>query len=140
MPPSLTHDEHKSKNMASVHWFRHGLRLHDNPALLEALKDGNEFYPIFIFDGEVAGIYQIVFDYECQFLNISNFWRRSLIFYLKYMYAWFQSMTSATWTPISFEYFWNCSYFISYNIFIIVKAITFLSIVQPTSLKKKCSK
>ncbi|XP_063234369.1 cryptochrome-1 [Bacillus rossius redtenbacheri] len=39
----------------TVHWFRHGLRLHDNPALLEAIKDSDEFYPIFIFDGESAG-------------------------------------------------------------------------------------
>lgn len=43
----------------SVLWFRHGLRLHDNPALLEALKsEGGRrvtFYPVFIFDGESAG-------------------------------------------------------------------------------------
>ncbi|XP_052809529.1 cryptochrome-1-like [Mya arenaria] len=38
-----------------IHWFRHGLRLHDNPALLNAVEDGGELYPIFIFDGEVAG-------------------------------------------------------------------------------------
>lgn len=44
-------------NSATLHWFRHGLRLHDNPALLEALQPGKEFYPIFIFDGEVAGNY-----------------------------------------------------------------------------------
>ncbi|XP_055542058.1 cryptochrome-1 isoform X2 [Wyeomyia smithii] len=43
-------------------WFRHGLRLHDNPALLEALRsdcgDVTEpvrIFPIFIFDGESAG-------------------------------------------------------------------------------------
>ena len=39
----------------TVHWFRHGLRLHDNPALVHALKPGAHFYPIFIFDGQVAG-------------------------------------------------------------------------------------
>ncbi|XP_070532664.1 cryptochrome-1-like [Ptychodera flava] len=39
----------------TVHWFRHGLRLHDNPSLLAALEDAEEFYPVFIFDGEVAG-------------------------------------------------------------------------------------
>ncbi|XP_052810769.1 cryptochrome-1-like [Mya arenaria] len=38
-----------------IHWFRHGLRLHDNPALLDAVEDCGELYPIFIFDGEVAG-------------------------------------------------------------------------------------
>ena len=45
----------------NVIWFRHGLRLHDNPSLLEALKDQNgcfgnvRLFPIFIFDGETAG-------------------------------------------------------------------------------------
>ncbi|KAJ2939748.1 hypothetical protein O0L34_g17939 [Tuta absoluta] len=40
----------------SVLWFRHGLRLHDNPALLAAVEDPNlPFFPIFIFDGETAG-------------------------------------------------------------------------------------
>jgi len=39
----------------TIHWFRHGLRLHDNPALLDGLADGGDFYPVFIFDGEVAG-------------------------------------------------------------------------------------
>lgn len=42
-------------NMVTVHWFRRGLRLHDNPALHDALRDSKEFYPIFIFDGETAG-------------------------------------------------------------------------------------
>lgn len=45
----------------SILWFRHGLRLHDNPALLEALKSKWQqkvtFYPVFIFDGESAGKY-----------------------------------------------------------------------------------
>ncbi|KAI5652106.1 FAD binding domain of DNA photolyase domain-containing protein [Phthorimaea operculella] len=40
----------------SVLWFRHGLRLHDNPALHAAVEDRNlPFFPIFIFDGETAG-------------------------------------------------------------------------------------
>jgi len=41
-----------------VIWFRHGLRLHDNPALLAALADkdqGIALIPVFIFDGESAG-------------------------------------------------------------------------------------
>ncbi|XP_064627146.1 cryptochrome-1-like isoform X2 [Lineus longissimus] len=41
----------------SVHWYRHGLRLHDNPALVEAIRDADEVYPVFIFDGKVAGTY-----------------------------------------------------------------------------------
>ncbi|XP_063799756.1 cryptochrome-1-like [Pseudophryne corroboree] len=34
----------------SIHWFRKGLRLHDNPALLAAMKDSVELHPIFILD------------------------------------------------------------------------------------------
>ncbi|XP_066565674.1 cryptochrome circadian regulator 5 [Amia ocellicauda] len=33
-----------------IHWFRKGLRLHDNPALLASLKDCAELRPIFILD------------------------------------------------------------------------------------------
>ncbi|MEW5299813.1 MAG: hypothetical protein WDW38_010854 [Sanguina aurantia] len=33
-----------------VMWFRKGLRLHDNPALLEACKDAASVYPIYILD------------------------------------------------------------------------------------------
>ncbi|XP_049573966.1 cryptochrome circadian regulator 5 [Syngnathus scovelli] len=33
-----------------IHWFRKGLRLHDNPALMAALKDCKELYPVFILD------------------------------------------------------------------------------------------
>eukprot|EP00741_Cyanophora_paradoxa_P025734 tig00000391_g24833.t1 len=37
--------------MATVLWFRKGLRLHDNPALLQALKPAPQhLYPIFILD------------------------------------------------------------------------------------------
>ncbi|OWR41136.1 cryptochrome-1 [Danaus plexippus] len=40
----------------NVIWFRHGLRLHDNPSLHSALEDASSpFFPIFIFDGETAG-------------------------------------------------------------------------------------
>lgn len=48
-------DSNRRPSKVSIHWFRHGLRLHDNPALLEALKNCKEVYPVFIFDGEVAG-------------------------------------------------------------------------------------
>lgn len=33
-----------------VHWFRKDLRLHDSPALMEALKKGGNFYGVYIFD------------------------------------------------------------------------------------------
>lgn len=34
----------------SIHWFRNDLRLHDNPALLNALSNCRVFYGIYIFD------------------------------------------------------------------------------------------
>eukprot|EP01025_Chloroclados_australasicus_P024241 TRINITY_DN2438_c0_g2_i4.p1 TRINITY_DN2438_c0_g2~~TRINITY_DN2438_c0_g2_i4.p1 ORF type:complete len:579 (+),score=41.45 TRINITY_DN2438_c0_g2_i4:679-2415(+) len=39
----------------SILWFRKGLRLHDNPALLEAINRVNYFYPIFIIDPNFIG-------------------------------------------------------------------------------------
>jgi len=50
----------ESRPMRSILWFRHGLRLHDNPSLHAALEpDENgqppELIPLFIFDGETAG-------------------------------------------------------------------------------------
>lgn len=42
------------EKQVAIHWFRHGLRLHDNPALFEASQNCI-LYPIFIFDGETAG-------------------------------------------------------------------------------------
>ncbi|XP_036379574.1 cryptochrome circadian regulator 5 [Megalops cyprinoides] len=34
----------------TIHWFRKGLRLHDNPALLAALQGCTEIYPVFVLD------------------------------------------------------------------------------------------
>lgn len=44
----------------NIIWFRHGLRIHDNPALLEAIRPDApgrvvHLIPVFIFDGESAG-------------------------------------------------------------------------------------
>ncbi|XP_063709618.1 cryptochrome-1 [Culicoides brevitarsis] len=43
----------------NVIWFRHGLRIHDNPALLEAMRPTSNgivhLLPVFIFDGESSG-------------------------------------------------------------------------------------
>ena len=33
-----------------IHWFRKGLRLHDNPALVAAIHSNLELYPVFILD------------------------------------------------------------------------------------------
>ncbi|XP_071792205.1 cryptochrome-1-like isoform X1 [Asterias amurensis] len=55
MPSKPQSGQDPRKTTIAVHWFRHGLRLHDNPSLLDAINLGDELYPIFIFDGEVAG-------------------------------------------------------------------------------------
>jgi hypothetical protein len=39
---------------ASILWFRKGLRLHDNPALHEALKDTTDFYPVFVLGASLT--------------------------------------------------------------------------------------
>lgn len=35
---------------SAIHWFRKGLRLHDNPALVEACKSSRVVYPLFVLD------------------------------------------------------------------------------------------
>ena len=37
----------------SIHWFRKGLRLHDNPALGSALRGSQRLYPLFILEPSV---------------------------------------------------------------------------------------
>lgn len=39
----------------TVHWFRRGLRLHDNPSLYEGLKNAKTFRCIFLIDPWFAG-------------------------------------------------------------------------------------
>ncbi|CDR09642.1 unnamed protein product [Oncorhynchus mykiss] len=39
----------------SVHWFRKGLRLHDNPALQEALNSADTVRCVYILDPWFAG-------------------------------------------------------------------------------------
>ena len=42
------------KSRVSVLWFRQDLRIADNPALIEACKDGS-IVPIYILDDKSAG-------------------------------------------------------------------------------------
>lgn len=44
-----------SRKKHTVHWFRRGLRLHDNPALREGLKNAKTFRCVFIIDPWFAG-------------------------------------------------------------------------------------
>ncbi|KAJ8315829.1 hypothetical protein KUTeg_007979 [Tegillarca granosa] len=41
MPP-VSSPKPAVRNEVGVHWFRHGLRLHDNPSLLECTKNCRE--------------------------------------------------------------------------------------------------
>lgn len=53
LPLSITMAMTKPASKVSMHWFRRGLRLHDNPALLAALDDApSEVYPVYILDGD----------------------------------------------------------------------------------------
>lgn len=45
---------HREKHL--VHWFRKGLRLHDNPALTKGIKGCKTFRCVFIIDPWFAGI------------------------------------------------------------------------------------
>ena len=55
MFPGQIKENAENRKCVAVHWYRHGLRIHDNPALLAALDGAHTLYPIFIFDGDVAG-------------------------------------------------------------------------------------
>ena len=39
----------------NIVWFRQDLRIEDNPALIEASKNGAKILPIYILDDENAG-------------------------------------------------------------------------------------
>lgn len=56
---------------ATIHWFRKGLRIHDNPALLHAVTTSKTLYPVFIWDetffsvNEILGRKRIEFLFRC---------------------------------------------------------------------------
>lgn len=59
MPPTVAPQR-------SILWFRKGLRLHDNPALLRAIQGASHLYPIFVLDPwflkpEVVGVNRVNF-------------------------------------------------------------------------------
>ncbi|KAK4530573.1 hypothetical protein CCYA_CCYA04G1430 [Cyanidiococcus yangmingshanensis] len=76
---------------SAVHWFRKGLRLHDNPALLDAVKNPATRYvlPVFCLDPvflqpELVGVNRIQFLLEClQDLDRQLRQRRSRLFVLR---------------------------------------------------------
>ena len=46
----LVHLNMSAAGSNSLVWFRKGLRLHDNPALIEACRSSSKVYPVFIID------------------------------------------------------------------------------------------
>lgn len=46
-------NSHREKH--TVHWFRRGLRLHDNPALREGIKNARTYRCVFVIDPWFAG-------------------------------------------------------------------------------------
>lgn len=55
---------------ASIHWFRKGLRLHDNPALVQSCQSSKKVYPVFILDPyfarpHIVGVNRYSFLLQC---------------------------------------------------------------------------
>lgn len=63
----------------NVLWFRHGLRLHDNPALLNALAHGGQFMAVFIFDGQSAGTWIGLGQGHCSFCSDTRYLMESRV-------------------------------------------------------------
>ena len=43
----------KRLNHRTLHWFRKGLRLHDNPALLHACETSVEIWPVYVLNPDI---------------------------------------------------------------------------------------
>lgn len=60
----------------TVHWFRKGLRLHDNPSLRDGLAGASTFRCVFVLDPWFAGSTNVSINkWRYFFLNILRFWR-----------------------------------------------------------------
>ncbi|KAK6644684.1 Cryptochrome-1 [Polyplax serrata] len=51
----MTETSARSSGKHTVHWFRKGLRLHDNPSLREGIKNSVTFRCVFVIDPWFAG-------------------------------------------------------------------------------------
>lgn len=54
MASSSSSARRPSQSPVSIHWFRKGLRLHDNLALMEACNGAESLYPLFVMDSDPA--------------------------------------------------------------------------------------
>jgi cryptochrome len=67
--PKIMQSSCEKVNVA-LHWFRKGLRLHDNPALVHAFRNARTVYPVFCIDPhfarpEYVGVNRYNFMLEC---------------------------------------------------------------------------
>ncbi|MEQ2225813.1 hypothetical protein ILYODFUR_021317 [Ilyodon furcidens] len=54
-PPARTRPRQNKMASNSIHWFRKGLRLHDNPALREAVRGAGTVRCVYFLDPWFAG-------------------------------------------------------------------------------------
>jgi cryptochrome len=55
MSQEMTSGVQNDSKKHTVHWFRKGLRLHDNPSLSEGLAGASTFRCVFVLDPWFAG-------------------------------------------------------------------------------------
>lgn len=77
----------------TVHWFRKGLRLHDNPSLREGLNGANTFRCVFVIDPWSAGSKSIGI----------NKWRFSPFYFLLTILSLMKDTTDYFCTDFSFS-------------------------------------
>jgi len=53
----------------AVHWFRNGLRLHDNPALIEAHNNAEKLLTLYIFDETTFSKYSYTRKCEIRYIT-----------------------------------------------------------------------
>lgn len=57
----------------AVHWFRNGLRLHDNPALIEAHNNAEKLITLYIFDETTFSKYSYTWQYGLRYITYDIF-------------------------------------------------------------------
>ena len=65
----------KNQKKHVLHWFRKGLRLHDNPALRQSLNGASTYHCVYILDPWFAGVSQVGI----------NRWRLVFIYLIPYV-------------------------------------------------------
>ena len=64
----------------SLIWFRRGLRLHDNPALLSAVENSKSFAAVYIFDPPNGKLLNLLIEFKLLAIPIDVYSRHNLIY------------------------------------------------------------